>query len=82
MKYLNAHNLLFWLGIGGVIASGIATQFAGTNAQVALVASSIVAILAKLERGIQAYEASNDSTTTTVATPTAVVQSTAPTTKT
>lgn len=52
---IDPHTILFWLGIAGMIASAVAEQFGG-HGQVGLIASVIVSTLAKVERGIQAYE--------------------------
>lgn len=53
---LTTQDLIFWLGIAGTIASGIAGQL-GADSKYGMIASVIVATLAKVEHAIQAYAA-------------------------
>ncbi len=57
---IDYHAILFWIGIAGTIASAVASQF-GADTHVAMIASGLVALLAKTERGIQAFEDSQPS---------------------
>lgn len=51
---LTTQDLVFWIGILGTIASGIAGQM-GADSKYGMIASVIVATLAKLEHAIEAY---------------------------
>lgn len=59
MKTIDFHAVLFWLGVVGTIASAVAQEF-GADTHVALVASSVLMVVTKAERAIQAFEDSQD----------------------
>lgn len=73
---ITTQDLIFWIGIAGTIASGVASQF-GADSRYGLIASLAVATLAKIEHAIQAY-ATPDGPTTVINNPPAPVKIVAP----